>query len=203
MNYDYKSLLERARKKLPEKAKEHSRFEVPTCQIFYEGNTTVIRNFADIADAINRDQQHLMASLLKELGTAGSIDGRRALLKGKVIGRQIESKFKDYVETFVLCSECRKPDTHLEKDGRILVLKCDACGAHRPVTVKTTKTSEVPAVSEGSIYEVVVQDISRRGDGMVKLDRYTVFVPNTAKGSKVKIKIEKISGNVAFAHVVE
>ena len=203
MNYDYKSLLERARKKLPEKAKEHSRFEVPTCQIFYEGNTTVIRNFADIADAINRDQQHLMASLLKELGTAGSIDGRRALLKGKVISRQIESKFKDYVETFVLCSECRKPDTHLEKDGRILVLKCDACGAHRPVTVKTTKTSEVPAVSEGSIYEVVVQDISRRGDGMVKLDRYTVFVPNTAKGSKVKIKIEKISGNVAFAHVVE
>jgi len=203
MNYDYKSLLERARKKLPEKAKEHSRFEVPTCQIFYEGNTTVIRNFADIADAINRDQQHLMASLLKELGTAGSIDGRRALLKGKVISRQIESKFKDYVETFVLCSECRKPDTHLEKDGRILVLKCDACGAHRPVTVKTTKTSEVPAVSEGSIHEVVIQDISRRGDGMVKLDRYTVFVPNTTKGSKVKIKIEKISGNVAFAHVVE
>ncbi|MCG2824959.1 MAG: translation initiation factor IF-2 subunit beta [Thermoplasmatales archaeon] len=202
MEYDYKSLLERARKKLPEKVKEHSRFEIPTCQILYEGNTTVIRNFADIADVINREPQHLMASLLKELGTAGNIDGRRAFLKGKIIGRQIESKFKDYVETFVLCSECRKPDTHLEKEGRILLLRCDACGAHRPVTIRTTKTSEAPAVSEGSIYDVIIQDVSRRGDGVVKLDRYTVFVPNTTKGSNVKIKIEKISGNVAFAHVV-
>ena len=201
MEYDYKSLLERARKKIPENVKAHERFEMPNPQILYEGNITVIRNFADIADRINREQRHIMAYLMKEIGTSGNMDGRRVLFKGRVMSKQIENKINDYIKTFVLCSECGKPDTHLEKEGRILILRCDACGAHRPVTAVITKTTE-PVVSEGKTYDVMIEGISRRGDGMVRLDRYTVFVPNTTKGSKVKIKIEKISGNVAFAHVV-
>ena len=70
MEYDYKSLLERAREKIPENVKAHERFEMPNPQILYEGNITVIRNFADIADRINREQRHIMAYLMKEIGTS-------------------------------------------------------------------------------------------------------------------------------------
>jgi translation initiation factor 2 subunit 2 len=78
----------------------------------------------------------LLAYLLKELGTAGTLEGRRALLKGNIASESLEARIRDYVRVFVLCLECNRPDTYLKKEGRILVLKCDACGAHRPITIK-------------------------------------------------------------------
>ncbi|MDI6887954.1 MAG: translation initiation factor IF-2 subunit beta [Candidatus Thermoplasmatota archaeon] len=139
MAYDYRALLKRARERLPEKVKEKSRLEVPKCDIFYEGKTTIIKNFTEIAEVIRRSEDHLLAYLLRELGTAGVLEARRAVLKGNVSAESVEERLKDYVKTFVLCWECNKPDTHLEKAERVLILKCDACGAHRPVTVRVTK----------------------------------------------------------------
>jgi translation initiation factor 2 subunit 2 len=139
MAYNYKALLKRAREKLPEKVKERARFEIPQCIIFYEGKTTIIKNFAEISEVLRRESEHLLAYLLRELGTAGILEGRRAVLKGNVGADSIEERVKDYVKNFVLCWECNKPDTHLEKAERVLTLKCDACGAHRPVTVRVTK----------------------------------------------------------------
>ncbi|MEW6069111.1 MAG: translation initiation factor IF-2 subunit beta [Candidatus Thermoplasmatota archaeon] len=139
MTYDYRALLKRAREKLPERVKEKARFEVPKCDIFYEGKTTIIKNFAEITEVIRRDAHHLLAYLLRELGTAGVLEARRAVLKGNVSAESIEERVKDYVKNFVLCWECNKPDSHLEKSEGVLILKCDACGAHRPVTVRVTK----------------------------------------------------------------
>ncbi|MDD2439867.1 MAG: TRAM domain-containing protein, partial [Methanosarcinaceae archaeon] len=35
-----------------------------------------------------------------------------------------------------------------------------------------------------------------------KVDKYTIFVPRTKKGDVVKIKVKRISGNLAFADLV-
>lgn len=200
---EYDSLLKRAREKLPEVVISHERFKVPEADVFLEGKTTVLRNFEDIVTAINRDSQQVLAYLLRELGTAGTIDGRRAVFKGRVTPSQIEARINGYVETYVLCSECNRPDTKIEKDGRITILMCEACGAHRPVEVrKATKTVKEKAVEEGGIYEVVIQDIGRKGDGIAKMGNLTIFVAGTAKGAIVKIQVEKIAGKVAFASVV-
>jgi translation initiation factor 2 subunit 2 len=105
-----------------------------------------------------------------------------------------------YTETFVLCSECGRPDTKINKEGRILVLECEACGAHRPVNVrKSTKVAENEGIKEGGVYEVMVEDVGRKGDGVAKLDKYIIYVPGAAKGTRLKVKIQKISGNVAFS----
>lgn len=202
MEYNYKALLKKARDEMPEKVIHQERFEIPKAEVLYEGKSTVLRNFADIADTINREQEHFFAYLLRELGTAGTIDGRRGIFKGNISTRLINERIKDYVETFVLCSECGRPDTHLEREARTLVLRCDACGAFRPVTVRKVTKQEVLALEEGKEYDVVIVDISRRGDGIARKDKYTIFVPGVIKGAKVKIRIEKISGNVAFGKVV-
>jgi translation initiation factor 2 subunit 2 len=200
---DYQALLKRAREKLPEKVITHERFQIPDADVFLEGKTTVLRNFEDIANAVNREPQHVLAYLLRELGTAGTIDGRRAVFKGRVSPSQIEDRVRGYVETYVLCSECKRPDTRIEKEGRITVLECDACGAHRPVAVrKGSKPIQEKALEEGKVYEVIVQDIGRKGDGIAKVGGFTIFVPGTAKGATVKIEIEKIAGKIAFARVV-
>jgi translation initiation factor 2 subunit 2 len=106
----------------------------------------------------------------------------------------------NYTETFVLCSECGKPDTRINKEGRVLVLECEACGAHRPVNVrKSTRGAEKEGIKEGGVYEVMVEDVGRKGDGVTKLDKYIIYVPGAAKGTRLKVKIQKISGNVAFS----
>lgn len=198
---EYDELLNRLRESLPETISAQTRFKIPEPEVLYEGKTTVLRNFGDIVDAINREQSHLMAFLLKEVGTAGNQEGRRALFKGRVPIKQLEDRIKNYVDVFVLCSECHRPDTKLVKDGRTLVLECEACGAHRPVRVhKSAPTSEkIAALEVGKVYEVMIQDMGRKGDGIARLDKYTIYVPGVAKGTSTKIRIEKISGTIANA----
>lgn len=198
--YAYSKLLDRAREKIPSIVDSSERFQVPEVDLIYEGKTSIMRNFGDIVETINRDSDHFLKYLLRELGTAGSIDGKRVTFKGKVAPRQVEDRIKTYIEIYVICSECQRPDTKLIKEGRTLILECDACGAHRPVKVRKGVKQEQKAIAlkEGMTYELMIQDVGKKGDGIAKIDKYVIFVPGTVKGAVVKVKIEKITGNVAF-----
>lgn len=163
----------------------------------------MLRNFSEVADKLNREPAQILAYLLKELGTAGNLDGKRVIFKGRLFSKKIQKRIQDFARVFVICSECGKPDTLLEKDGRITVLRCHACGAHRPVKAhKATKSQTLPQLSEGEILSVVITDIGKKGDGIAKVDKYTIFVPGTAKGVNVKIRLDKIVGNTCFARLV-
>jgi len=203
-NYDYQALLTRARDSIPVDIAQHTRFKVPEIDVLHEGKTTVIRNFTEIADAIQRDPEHILAFLLKELGTAGNLKGKRIVFKGKLMVKQIEERLKNYVDVYVLCSECERPDTKLLKDGRTLVLECSACGAHRPVKVRKGLRSESnrPPIEEGKVIELMIQDLGKRGDGIAKIDKYIIFVPGVSKGAMVRIRINKIDGYRAFGVAV-
>ena len=97
---------------------------------------------------------------------------------------------KSYIEDYVICSECGKPDTRLVKDDRVMLLRCDACGGHRPVRKRKARTEPVSEnLEEGTIMDVEIQSISKRGDGVVKMGRYIMYVANAKPGQKVKIKI--------------
>jgi translation initiation factor 2 subunit 2 len=199
---EYLSLLERAKEKLPETIEKHERFTVPEPDVFQEGKTTVIRNFGDIVDALRREPEHIIQYLLRELGTPGHLEGRRLILKAKIAPQQLTDRIMAYTETFVLCSECGRPDTRINKEGRVLILECEACGAHRPVNVrKQAAKVEEAAIVEGNIYEVMIEDVGKKGDGVARKENYIIYVPGTVKGSRVRVKITKRSGNVAFATV--
>ena len=160
---------------------------------------TVIRNFIDVTDTLRRDPQHVLQFLLRELGTPGNIEGRRVILKSKVSPGHINDKIQTYTETFVICSECGRPDTKMVKEGRTLVLECEACGAHRPVNVKKGTRSETGnGLKEGVIVEVFISDVGKKGDGIGKIMDYLVIVPGTVKGTTVHAKITNISAKTAF-----
>jgi len=57
-------------------------------------------------------------------------------------------------------------------------------------------------LKEGMTYDLTIKDIGRKGDGVAYFDKYIVYVPGAVKGSMIKVKIEKISGTVAFGHAV-
>jgi translation initiation factor 2 subunit 2 len=201
---DYLAGLERAMKKMPATRDTKERFVIPASRVFYEGKTTVLENFRAIADTLNRDPDHLMKYLLQELGTAGKIEGQRGIFQGKFTEQAMARQIESYFEEYVVCTECRLPDTHLTKSDRVLMLKCDACGAHRPVRKrKAAVVVQKDAVEEGESYELRIESVGNKGDGIAKIDKYLIFVPGAVKGDVVKAKIKKISGTLAFAEIVE
>ncbi|MCD6485040.1 MAG: translation initiation factor IF-2 subunit beta [Candidatus Odinarchaeota archaeon] len=132
-NYDYESLLKRAYKELPPSVFEKKRFELPRANVLVHGNRTLVQNFKNIADAFNREPQHLLKYLLRELATAGQIEGPRAVFQGKFTPSAINSLIKRYAEIYVICPLCHKPDTKIVKEGKFSFLVCLACGAKTPV----------------------------------------------------------------------
>lgn len=131
--YNYEELLKRARSQLPEDVFKDVRFEIPPAESFVEGSRTIVKNFRDIAKIIDRDVQYFAKYVMRELGTAGDVEGSRLILQGKFGNYLIKSKIQDFVDEYVLCHECGKPDTKIVKEGRIHFLKCTACGAMKPI----------------------------------------------------------------------
>jgi len=189
---------------MPENRDNKDRFVIPSPRVFYEGKTTVLENFGSIADTFNRDPEHLMKYLLQEMGTAGKIEGQRGIFQGKFTEQAMANHINSYFEEYVACTECRLPDTHLIKSDRVLMLRCDACGAHRPVRKrKSAVIVQKDIVEEGETYEMRIESVGNKGDGIAKMDKFLIFIPNTTKGELVRAKIKKISGTLAFAEVVE
>ena len=58
-------------------------------------------------------------------------------------------------------------------------------------------------VEVGKEYDVTISDISRRGEGIAKIDGFVIFVPGTKQGQAVKIKVVQVSERYASGQVVE
>jgi len=92
-------------------------------------------NFVEICKMLHRQPKHLLAFLLAELGTSGSLDGNSQLIiKGRFQQKQIESVLRAYIKEYVTCHTCRSPETILQKDTRLYFLQCETCGSRCSVT---------------------------------------------------------------------
>lgn len=133
---DYKEMLKRARSQLPSEILEHKRFEVPRPRSFTIGMRTIIHNFKEICDTLNRNPNHVIKFLSKEMATAGTLQRTRAMFQGKFPHLTIDRLIKRYVDEFVVCPVCKRPDTKIVKERRFYFIICEACGAKsstRPV----------------------------------------------------------------------
>ena len=57
-------------------------------------------------------------------------------------------------------------------------------------------------VEVGKEYNVSISEISRRGDGITRIEGFVVFVPGTQRGQNVRIKITQVSERFASGQVV-
>ncbi len=204
--FDYNQLLKPVQTETSNLDIEEHRFKIPKVDVFYEGNTTVLRNFDKILVVINRESSHLLKYFLGNVGTAGEIVGNRLIFQGKIPPATLQGKLEEYIGSYVICSECSRPDTHLVKKGRMMLLRCDACGAFRSIgsmKKRTVVSKPSEMLKEGQIYDLTIKDIGKRGDGVAYFEKYIVYVAGAVKGAVVKVKIEKISGSVAFGSVVQ
>ena len=129
----YEELLKRAQAQLPKERSTGERFEVPRIRYYRVGMRTIINNFKEIADALNRDPRHLMKFLTYEMATAATLEETRITFKGKFPLDTLNRLLSIYIENFVKCPVCKRPDTKVAKEKRFSFLICDACGAKSSV----------------------------------------------------------------------
>ena len=123
----YEDLLNEAYENV-EATDEAGRFEVLKVKGHHEGTRTIITNFAQVVSNVRRTSEHLLKFLTKELASSGEIKGERLILSRKLASKDVNEKVERYVNLFVLCKKCKKPDTELDIDKGKAFLRCLACG---------------------------------------------------------------------------
>ncbi|MCD6464782.1 TRAM domain-containing protein [Candidatus Bathyarchaeota archaeon] len=58
-------------------------------------------------------------------------------------------------------------------------------------------------VELGKEYDVEVKEISRRGDGVARIQGLVTFIPNAKPGDHIKVRITRIGRRFAEAEIVE
>jgi len=129
MKYDYDELLKRACSEMPQVSVKRERLELPRLFITNVGMRTIITNFKEVADVLNRDPQHILKFLTREMATAATYHDARAIFQGRFRRDSFERLLQRYMESFVVCLVCKRPDTKVVKEKRLSFLVCNACGA--------------------------------------------------------------------------
>jgi translation initiation factor 2 subunit 2 len=133
MKYNYNELLKRAYSQVPEVSLKRERLELPRLLITTVGMRTIISNFKEVADILDRDPQHILKFLTREMATAATFHDSRAIFQGKFQRDSFERLLQRYMESFVVCPVCRRPDTKIIKEKRLSFLVCNACGARSSI----------------------------------------------------------------------
>jgi len=130
---DYGALLDRALSKITQPGGSGERFELPVAMVQVIGARTIVVNFSDVVDRLNRDPHHVLKYLAKEMATAGSYEGGRGYFQGKFSRETINRLIGVYSNRFVICPVCHRPDTRVVREGRLSFLVCEACGARSSI----------------------------------------------------------------------
>lgn len=133
MSFNYDDLLKRACGQMPEVSAKRERLEMPRLFIQTVGMRTTINNFKEIADSLDRDPMHILKFLTREMATAATFHDSRAIFQGKFQRDSFERLLQRYLEAYVVCPVCKRPDTKIVREKRLAFLVCNACGARSSI----------------------------------------------------------------------
>mmetsp|Transcript_31845 Transcript_31845/g.32456 ORF Transcript_31845/g.32456 Transcript_31845/m.32456 type:complete len:394 (+) Transcript_31845:131-1312(+) len=111
------------------------RYKMPrlTAKVEGRGNgiKTVLTNIIEISASLNREAPEITKYFGCEMGsqTTFSSDTERAVVNGAHTAADLQVKLSHYIEGFVLCKQCRLPETSYRIKNGIISQKCAACGS--------------------------------------------------------------------------
>lgn len=58
-------------------------------------------------------------------------------------------------------------------------------------------------VEVGETYDVSIEALAKKGDGIAKIEGFVIFVPGTKVGDKIRVKVNKVMRKFAFGEKTE
>lgn len=95
------------------------------------GIKTVIPNISEVALSLHRSPAEVNKFFGCELGAQTSFSEKddRAVVNGQHADQALQSMIHKYIEVFVLCPNCRLPETEYKIKNGCIFHRCAACGA--------------------------------------------------------------------------
>jgi translation initiation factor 5 len=130
---------------------KYYRYRMPLLQTKIEGRgngiKTVVPNMSDIARALSRPPTYPTKFFGFELGAQTTLDEKndRYIINGAHQADQLRTLLDDFIDKFVLCGDCKNPETELKvpKDGSKIIRDCKACGKRSPVNMAHKLTTYI------------------------------------------------------------
>ena len=132
----YEELLKKAKTELPEDLNKGERFVVPKVIGHIQGNKTVISNFLQIAQTLRRPVEHLLKFINREMAAMGEVKKNLVIFNTKLSAIKMNEKIQEYIDNFVICRTCGRPDTKIQKEAGVIIMTCQACGARQSIASK-------------------------------------------------------------------
>jgi len=98
-----------------------------------QGKKTLLKNAGPVCKTLKREILHMLKYFVKETGVPATNDDTKIILNGMVNSYKVNQIYNKYIDEFVLCKQCKKPETRIITEKGVLLLKCDACGAINPI----------------------------------------------------------------------
>ncbi|PWN30368.1 hypothetical protein BDZ90DRAFT_247960 [Jaminaea rosea] len=125
------------------------RYRMPLLQTKIEGRgngiKTVVPNMSDIARALSRPPTYPTKFFGFELGAQTTSDEKndRYIINGAHQADQLRNLLDDFIDKFVLCGECKNPETELKvpKGNEPIMRDCKACGKRTKVNMSHKLTT--------------------------------------------------------------
>lgn len=123
------------------------RYKMPRLLAKIEGRgngiKTLVVNCADLALSLHRSTPEVCKFFGIELGAQSKYDDKndRAIVNGAFEASMMQQHLSKYIEGFVLCPQCRLPETKYKFKGQMIFHKCYACGAVEPVDMNHKLTT--------------------------------------------------------------
>ena len=122
------------------------RYKMPKILAKVEGRgngiKTLLVNVHDVGASLNREPAEVTKFFGCELGAqtifATETGDLRAIVNGAHTAQDLQTHLSRYIENFVLCANCRLPETHYKIKTGIISQKCLACG-HKGLVDMTHK----------------------------------------------------------------
>lgn len=118
------------------------RYKMPTVLGKIEGRgngiKTVIENVTEVAEALDRTPGEINKFFGCELGaqTSYSEETEKAVVNGAHTDHTLQDMMHRYIETFVLCPNCRLPESAYKIKNDLIYHRCAACGSVEMVNMQ-------------------------------------------------------------------
>ena len=182
------------------------RYRMPKLQVKVEGRgngiKTLLTNVIEVGASLAREPNEITKFFGCVLGSQTTFAGDRHIVNGSHNANDLQKHLCKYIEAFVLCNQCKLPETHYKIKGGIISQKCQACGNKDQVdmTHKLTtfilaqhKEAKSAAKAKGETKPKKANDLSQAGGARADSDNETSSEIKKSSKKEKKDKSEPTS----------
>ena len=104
------------------------RYTMTKLNVTKQKNKIIIDNLEEVCKDIDRDPNLLVNYFKKKFNTSFTYkDGTIATTRTNLTYQDFETVLREFIEFYVLCEQCKLPETEFQKNKEEILLLCKCC----------------------------------------------------------------------------